>query len=304
MADFIQIPILNSTRLFEQSGLFAYQMIAEHEEPINYCQKFQLTDTLNLQFKAIGAEPHGATSDVTAFLVDKNNTIIQTLTVTKVLSTVISTYKTLWISKKLDTFTTPLTEGIYYVKIIIEKASTPTVTIYSEPIWVKTTWSNTILLTANNDINEFDIIFNTTNISNVQFDLRVEGGFGSDGWSPQAKDTFYKNQNYDQILLNSVPFETNKLTIGNAYGVPNYIAQIVNRFLSCNNFKVDGVQYTKADGAKLEPTRVDRLYPNAAYIVELMRTINSYSNEIGVVNNVLIGFDTNALGFDNIAIGI
>lgn len=115
---------------------------------------------------------------------------------------------------------------------------------------------------------------------------------------PQAKDTFYKNQNYDQILLKSTPFNTHKLTIGDGFGVSNDIIEIINRMMSCSDFRVNGTQYTKNDGSKLEPSRVDRFYPFGSWQVELMQTENKFSDEIGLTGHTIVGYDDNAIGFN------
>ncbi|HEY5587555.1 MAG TPA: hypothetical protein VIK86_01215 [Candidatus Paceibacterota bacterium] len=300
MADFIQIPRLNPLRLFENTkGVFAIDLLPNHEVKAEYVQKYQNDDYLNLQFKAIGITMTAADDTITARLIDVNLTTIKSFTVIKKLSFVVSVYDTYEI---LDDFGT-VPEGAYWLELNFIKP-TKTVTFYSEPIYVKTIHEGTMLIKYFNDENAFDVIFDDNYSALINFYLRIEGGFNSDGYTPGAKDTIYTNQKFDKNQLSSVPYCTKKLTFGNSFGLPEWIIDKANRALSCNNFFKDGTQFTKFDGAKLECTRLDKFYPLFIAIIEMIESVNKYSDEIGLSDtNVVLGYSTNALGFDTTALG-
>lgn len=169
-----------------------------------------------------------------------------------------------------------INEGVYFLQLAYAYSEFEDYIFFSEAICVKTTHENSILINYFNDENDFDCAFDT----NINFQFRVTGGFLKDGFSPASKDVVYKNQRYDNVQLSSLPYNVEKLTIGASEGIPNFIADIINRALSCSNFYVDGVRYVKNEGTKFERNGIDKYYPLAAWSIELIKSINEYSIKI------------------------
>lgn len=299
MAQYIKIPHFNPVRIFRaDTGSFAVDLLPDHEVRKDYCQKFQNDDFLTLQFQA--ATP---INFIEAYLIRSDLSIAKTLTVTQKFWQVISAFTVAEINEQL----TGLAEGIYYLLIKINPNLTNEVQFYSEPIYIKAIHEGTMLIKYYNDENEFDVIFDSNNSPLINFFLRVEGGFSSDGLTPGSKDTVYTNQIFNKKLLSSIPYATKKITFGNAYGIPNWMVELINGILSHNHIFINNKQYNKFDGAKLEPARIDRFYPFASWVIEMIDSENKYSDEVGLINvdglDTVLGYDENVIGFDSGVLG-
>jgi hypothetical protein len=304
--EFIKIPRLNPYRLFEQSGNFAVNLLPSHEIKLDYCHLAQFTDKLNLQFSGLLIDIMPTYEVIIeASIITYDETIIKELYYEKKLSSVISDYITYEI---LNDFT-DLTENIYYLRIIIKQTQGSNIikstTIYSEPIWVAETHDNTCLLTYTNELNDFDVIFDSQYSAAIIFYKRVAGGFPSNGFTPYAINVAYENQINDTTLLNSVPYHANKMLFGCSRGIPNFEIEKINRAISCSNFQIDGTQYSRNNNSNFEAIRADYNYPFAGWSIELTRSMNNYSDEIGYneEGSTVIGYGTNAIGFDDMAVG-
>ena len=131
----------------------------------------------------------------------------------------------------------------------------------SEPLDIATTHKNTLLLRCTNKTNDFDIAFLNNLFVSKDFYLRVEGEFPSNGYTPYSDDAIYINQIKESTQLSSIPYNSEKVIYGGAEGIPNYLIDKINRFMSCTSFFIDEIQRQKAsDGVKLEPTGAE-LYP-------------------------------------------
>lgn len=274
MNEYIKIPKLNPIRILKADENFMVDSLPNHETKVNYLQKFQNSDNIRLQFHAIKGNYFFS---ATAYIKDVYGSVVKTILCYEKISNVVSDYTCFEINQTLS----GIAEGIYFVQINIVKANNNDVILLSEPIHIKATHENTVLFEYYNDENEFDVIFDEALSHTVKFQLRVEGGFASDGFSPASKDTVYRNEIYDNVLLSSIPFATKKLTIGSSFGVPNWIIDIINRCFSCNNVKIDGLNYCKNDGSKLEAARLDKYYPFSGWIIDLVDSENTYSKTDG-----------------------
>jgi hypothetical protein len=78
-------------------------------------------------------------------------------------------------------------------------------------------------------------------------------------------------------MLDSIPIETTKLTIGNGGGVPNWQIGIINRILSCSYVNISGRKYVKNENSKLEAT-AENNYPMRGWKIELADETNEMEN--------------------------
>jgi len=254
---------VNGTGFFEND-------LADVEEQVRYFQKFATTDEIRVQLWARITDDSGADPTFTATLVNEYGTTILTATVYSALTGVED--ESLLFYRFLFSLSSITTYGVHYVVVTVTDAD-GTRTYVSEPIDIQTSHENTVLLTYNNRRIGFDVNWLATNAT---FYFRVEGGFWEENFTPATKDVIYFNQSHDPVLLSSVPFCVQKLTIGDAFGVPNWIADKVNRIFACSTVLVDGVGYCKNEGAKMEPAR-EKQYPMAAWTLELVEATNEYS---------------------------
>lgn len=154
--------------------------------------------------------------------------------------------------------------------------------LYSEPITIAATHQGSIKLRYSNDGADFNMFFyeNHNYLSYRYFEYRVYGGFRSDGFAPASSDAAFIDQTVNPVQLSSTPFYKQKLTLGDNYGIPNYQAYMINMILSCSRWYVDGVQYSKADGAQLERKQVASNHPLNYWQIDIMPSVNAFSDII------------------------
>jgi hypothetical protein len=186
-------------------------------------------------------------------------------------------------------------DGTYYIKLNFRLADDETQDIYySEPIDIKQTHENSVLLEYRHETNDFDMIFQKrlidlkTQIEAGEinpydviatvplYQMRVKGGFYAKGFAPASVDEIYADITHDQTILSSVPFNTKTLTIGDNAGVPNWQIDKVNRVLSCTFLRINDEYYTKADGATLEQVAYTDRNVKGAWAINLTDFDNKY----------------------------
>ncbi|HVX01272.1 MAG TPA: hypothetical protein VHA52_12680 [Candidatus Babeliaceae bacterium] len=138
----------------------------------------------------------------------------------------------------------------------------------SDPIEVSSNFENTMFFEYSNRKNKGSVAFDTE----IVFGLRCPAVLQD--FQPQSDDTIYIDQNRNTTLLDSVPFSTWKLIVGDAYGVPDYIAQNLNFVFSLSDVKIDGRFFSKVDQAKFQRTG-NRLYQLAGWEIEVIESEES-----------------------------
>jgi hypothetical protein len=104
------------------------------------------------------------------------------------------------------------------------------------------------------DENDFNTVFET----GYHPRLRVHGGFSD--FTPQSESVVFIDQPNNATLLSSRTFTTEKVVIGNSYGVPRWMIERINDIFSCSEILIDGKQWTKVSGAKWEANRIEGHY--------------------------------------------
>lgn len=127
----------------------------------------------------------------------------------------------------------------------------------------------TVRISVTNSSNAFGVFFEYR-----VFEYRVEGGFYPKSLTPASNDTIYEEQQAQLDTLYSMPYDTYKLVIGGSAGIPDSFIQKLNRALSCDQIEVDGVRYTKTEGAKLEPSELDN-YPFRSWSIVLTKVTDA-----------------------------
>lgn len=264
----LYIPALNPIRLI-RAGHKYFSLFNEsipfHEEAVCYYQKFSRYDILAFQ-ACINKNTY---NDFFARLIDQTGRVALTITGEEIIPS--------GGNRSYVEFRSALTgvdEGVYYLEVFFEKGEL--YSVVSEPILIKDQHPDTILIEFGHRENDFDMYF----MGGRKFWLRVEGGFPSSGFTPGAKDTVYRNQEHDTVLLNSTPYSVQKIQFGSGSGIPNWVADKINRIFSCSSTKINGVSWVKNEGAKMEAAR-ESSYPLAGWTLELIDTSNRYSDVFG-----------------------
>jgi len=163
--------------------------------------------------------------------------------------------------------------GHYYAELTYSSISTPAVTLFSEPFDVQESHPDTMLFIYQNSENNYSVIFDT----GIEFTFRVEGTIKE--FTPVSDDVIYNDQKRNVTLLNSVPYRSWKLYIGNAPGLPDWVLDKVNRIMSVDEKNIDGVDFEKVEGEKWEQVRQVE-YPFSGMSIEIMPVENLFLQRI------------------------
>lgn len=275
MADIVKIPYLNPLQFRKlPEGKLACELIPSFEHKAYYTQKFLSSDTLMFQVLLL----KNYWNSISYRILDQNLSEVSSYTGGLIGST--DQYD-IWSVRTTDNVISSLGEGIYFVELLINinsEGSTQDLNFISEPIEVVDDLPDSLMIEYSHDGNEFDVVFFPGgNPANRRFfQLRVEGGLASEGFSPASKDTFYIDQVRDVVMLNSIPFNVYKFTFGPGGGIPNWMADKINRILSLAYVEINGRQYVKNEGAKFEAIR-EKQYPFAGWQIEMVPADNVYS---------------------------
>lgn len=284
MADIIKIPHLNPLQFRPYpGGKFACEIIPAHEEKRVYLQKYQQGDTLKFQVLLL----EGAWESVSYKVLDiYGNVAMESVGLAD--SVLYNNQYVVWGNNLQEPILGSIGYGVYCIEISITiTQAMPLVYYRSEFFEYAETHEETLMIEYSHDGNENEMVFIPGGDIQLKrfYQLRVEGGMNSDGFSPSTKDTFYIDQSREVVLLNSIPFNVYKMTFGSGSGLPNWMADKLNRIFGLDYVEIGGKQYIKNDGAKLEPTR-EKGYPFAGWQIEFVEPGLQLSMSDGNANSV------------------
>jgi hypothetical protein len=276
-----KFPYLNPIRFHQVNiGDFAYNQIPSFEYKRGYNQVYFHTDLPYIQILSEVSNPF-----MKIEMLDVYGTVKWTWWPSNSGMTYDGWFVWHWISYFPYAIQTP--SGIYVLKITISD-SDGTKLFYSEPINLVDSQENTLKLVYTHDQNEFDIRFLNTPFS---FMMRVEGGVKSDGIAPGGKFTMFQDLDYQSVMLQSQPFNVEKYTFGDSYGIPNWMADKINRIFGLTTVKINDIQYSRNEGAKIERVG-DSDYPLAGWTIDLVKTANPYSEQFEFASTLPFTADT------------
>jgi hypothetical protein len=157
-------------------------------------------------------------------------------------------------------------EGVYQFKI---KSGNPVIeTDIGNFFELKAKHENTLLFEVTHDENDHDVVFET----GIVMKLRVYGEIGE--FQPGSDRTIFINQRRSAVQLAGSSFSTEKLIIGDSWGVPDFMIEKINNLFLCSNVLIDGKQWVGNEGARFEASR-EKLYPMTGWAFELYPAIVS-----------------------------
>ena len=275
----VKFPLLNTVRFVRATNVQDYfwnDRIPSFESDVDYVQKYQTSDYI--QFSVAFNPAYINSSNILCQLRDcrynQNYGYFLPLSIA-----FIDGDGLVHLNMKLTLHNPLIPEGEYYIYLYMPQVAGGNFDLfYSEKISIKTEHENTIQLKYTNEGNDFDNYFylDFFGASKTYFIFRVEGGFKSDGFKPGSMDSMFQDQNQANTLLSSVPYDVRQITFGNNKGLPNWVSSKINRIFSCTNVQVDGVEYTKTEGAKIESSFTPR-YPFGIWTLDLIKSDNDYS---------------------------
>jgi len=151
-------------------------------------------------------------------------------------------------------------EGVYQFKI---KSGSPVLETYiSNFFLLKQKHDNTVLFEVTHDENDFDTVFE----NGLVCKLRVHGELRE--FQPGADRTVFIDQPRNIVQLSGKMFSTEKLIIGDSWGVPDFLIEKINALFLCRTVLIDNKQYVGNEGARFEAKRED-LFPMAGWAFEV-----------------------------------
>jgi hypothetical protein len=270
MSNQLYIPWLNPVRFYAATPAVFDQYLTKHfddypfaqqilpwQEPSNYAQKWQNSDTIYLQFQS-NFEP------LNIDIIGKYGEVI-------VGGSFVATQK----GANMDI------PGMYIYEFSISLASIPAgcyhlklsngndaeLHMISEPFSVKEKWDNTVLLAYKNSRFIGDVVFET----GIFFEFRVEGSFGF--LQPGANIEAYEDQKANPEILSARPYRIFPLTIGGTFGVPDWAVDLFNLIWCCNYVLVDGKEFARSGEGQITFNEIED-YPMRGATIELREGIN------------------------------
>jgi hypothetical protein len=151
-------------------------------------------------------------------------------------------------------------EGVYQFKI---KSGSPVLETYVSNFFsIKELQEDTMLFEVTHDENDYDMVFETGIITR----LRVYGEIRE--FQPGSDRTIFIDQPRNAVQLAGKSFSTEKLIIGDSFGVPDYMIEKINNLFLCSNVLIDGKQWVGNEGARFEAKR-EELYPMSGWAFEI-----------------------------------
>lgn len=237
------------------------QTIEEWEQEVDYPQLWHKSDTISQQL----ASEYGP---ITMQVIDSKGRVKITESFNQVLQDAANPALRIW---ENDTDLSDLPKGWYFIKLTLGNTE-PTILI-SEPQFVCDRIENSVLLEYYHNEYYQGIYFQT----GIRLKQRVLGKVKLK--SPASTDTIYIDQILNQTLIDSKPFELYNFSVGGSYGIPDYLIKRLNRVFGCSYTSIDGVQYTKNEGAKWEEKSIQD-YPMRGWSIELRETLGGRSGVV------------------------
>jgi hypothetical protein len=253
------------------------KQIPEWYQKIPYLQKWQQTDTINLQVKS--------NFDPIAWQVRKcdGKTIVKNADFEKKYTAVIGQPYNYY---EANIQLADIEEGEYEIVIIVGSGDN-TMTWVSEPQSIALKHSDTLIFNYKSTFNDQDVIFDT----GIEFFFRCEGFINT--YDPQNNAKTFDDQYLNMVPLSATASDNFKLNIGGSYGVPNWVAKLINTFYCCNYVLTEGLQFVRPSGTKMEATRAER-YPMTGWLMDIVPASNygsdfadsSFNNKVAVTYNI------------------
>lgn len=280
MDNSIYFPLLNPVRFYEvgRANLDKYytkhfddwmypERLYDWQKPENYCQIWQDDDIIKLQFES-------TFDPIIVSLIDSTGNAV--ITLPALIGLPHQTFPNTW-AFEVEMSLSGLATGCYTLSILAgsgEDAKTfvsPCQYISSEPI------HNSVIFEYWNSKFHGDIMFE----SGIQLQYRVHGNFGF--LTPGRKDEAYKDERYNPAILNSKTFRQFDLSLGDEFGLPDDVIDLINRIFSCDNVVIDNKPFAIAEGGKFEFTDIGNEYTKRGLKITVEEGINRHS-KIAIVD--------------------
>jgi len=220
---------------------FFIRTLSPYVKKEKYAQPWQTNDVIPI---------HVVGKDVTtglylARIVDANGAVVRTFNMVTDAGWALSGSQKIW-EYYIPLYDVP--EGFYLVELIKYGAFTEVDTFYiSEPIHVKENHEGTVLIKYRHRKNDYGTYFET----GITYQKRIFGKLME--FKPESKFFTYENTPMDLEMVSGYAYREFMLHIGgDGHPMPEYEYDILNRAFLCSDLSIDGIKYTRLEGAQLE----------------------------------------------------
>lgn len=256
------------------------QQLYPWQQKTSFAQKWQLNDSIRIQFRSelgpISWKLFGAAGN----LVDDG-------LFTQVLQ---NTDNPLEFIYQADIDLSPYDEGCYYFEFDLGGV----LTLISERLEFSNIIENSLLLLYSNSSFRDEVVFET----GIDFTIRITGRLKYK--APGSKDVVYEDQVLNETIVDSKIFDLWELQLSDERGIPDWMIRKLNGILSCDTLVIDGRLFAKSDGAKLEESAQEN-YPMRGWKIELREQLNRrakyFSTEGSTNQGYSVVVNTDSKGF-------
>lgn len=240
-----------------------------------YLQPFQTTDTIYLQWIGI----NGSSGTYVVNLLDLNGNVCYSFNAVN-RGVIGSSTNYVW---DIDVPLMGVAENKYSVQICLFTSFKQKV--ISEPIEVKAKHEDTMLFEYSSNVNYQGIFFDLA--TKAKFQIRLYCALSE--LNTASKTFGFEDENYNLTTMSNVPYRNWSLHFGiEGHGIPEFIADKLERILGCEILAIDGKYFSRIEGSKLDAVRV----PNTVvmqYKIELREKINDASLYTSTQQNINLG---------------
>lgn len=276
---------------FKQMDIDFFQnRIGQYSQKRPYFQKWQTNDSFQIQFIVQNIA-------VEVVIIDCNGTQVDTVTMTQTASSALTADQQLYVGT-VDW--SGLNAGETYYILATFGTGLTAKQFVSEPQVLATDWPNTLLFECSNDQNDRDMIWLLPAGAIFTNKLRVEGFIQE--FQPGGRLSQYEDEPLDIVNLDNEPTRSYQLLVGTDFGIPDWIADKVNRFLMLDSVRIEGFGYTLDRESRLEPVYTPGV-PTASWTA----TIREARNRLGIAidasgqndSPLTVEHDINTRGFSS-----
>lgn len=127
----------------------------------------------------------------------------------------------------------------------------------TEPWHVAVTHPNTSVIRYKNSLNDFGVMFTGRDQDDNPYtpEFSFRGEFDVMDLQPDRDRSSYRDQVLNQSTLYAMPFRQFKFHVGDARGVAEWVMDLLNRIICCDEWYINDLQFETPDGAKWEVNR-------------------------------------------------
>lgn len=247
-------------------SLYGNEMVYEWEEPAYYEYKWQITDSIRLQFLAdfVGIQLRLINQDtlqelatnMTQKQADVNNPGFHIY--------------------EVDISLVDVPTGNYILRGIAGSDSFVSI----RPLCIQVKHEGTVYIEYYHRQRKSDLIFE----KGFRPSLRVEMRF--DKREVGSKDVVYEDQPLNTTLIDSRQYKIFPVEFGNEYGIPDDVLITLNYIFGMDNVRINGKQFCKAEAGQDFEEKIIEGYPLRGYRYKLRESLNRASNIIDPNVNV------------------